>query len=175
MNKIPEQIKHYARLISHSPIEILFYFDDEFKLRFAYIGDADRVPSLHENEQVTKDLPHWEGLSSLHNHSVFSTTCSIPDIWCAVYTKLKAQFIVRKDGIIHGIARKQEHWHPDLRKEACVDNPFSLWMQELNSLHPFYPLFLLRPRHVPAHRKRYNDTFEQVIQGFDVHYLTETL
>ena len=77
MNKIPEQIKHYARLISHSPIEILFYFDDEFRLKFAYIGDADRVPSTHEEEQVRKDLPQWEGLSSLHNHSLYPITFSI--------------------------------------------------------------------------------------------------
>lgn len=120
MNRIPEQIKHYAREILPSPIEILMIFDQDFRLVKRYEGEVGAIP-VDPVEQVT-----WKDHYTLHNHSRYPLSFSINDIICEAHYNTKGAFIIRMDKVIEFIGKKSRSWDSRIIEDV-VNLPSFRW------------------------------------------------
>lgn len=156
IERIPDRIKIFGSLIMNSPIEVLFVFDKQFRLVESHIGE--QLGILTTRKQMEK----WKDLYTLHNHSKWPLTVSIPDIGCAAEFNLIGTFIVIGQlKRIDYLGRIGHEWHSDFR--------FHPWWTH-RSIFKFATEMDARERPLV-----YNDILETILLEYPVEYLKEYL
>ena len=165
MNKIPERIKTYARLIHNVPVEILMVFDQDFGLKHSYIGDANTV-HVDPEEQLT-----WKDHYTLHNHTLYPISFSIPDIICEAHYNTKGGFVIRKDGMIDFIGRTSTCWNKKIVNDPLGSSIFMMFGAIFGETI-FHQVILINQI---AYPEEYNYCIEKLMKKYETHFLSEEL